>query len=44
MVGARLEVFRDPAHNGIFVAPRDDRVEEAITDLRQVVFGETAAQ
>jgi hypothetical protein len=44
MVGAGRTVLCDPAHDGAFVAPGDDRVEEPIAHLREIVFGESAAQ
>lgn len=37
MVGAGLKVFRDPAQDRLFVAPGDDRVEQPIADLCQIV-------
>ena len=44
VVGAGRTMLGDPAHDGIFVAPRNDRVEEPIAHLCQIIVGEPAAQ
>jgi len=44
MVGAGGTMLGDPAQDGFFVTPGEDRIEESIAHLGQVVFGEPAAQ
>jgi hypothetical protein len=40
VIGTGRTMLGDPTQDCLLVTPRDDRVEEAIADLRQIVFGE----